>query len=202
MKKIASPKKITAQNYTENAIAYSDLNETSFVIALEDGSKLGVEWGGNKKAWGAWRAYWKRIGHKGMVGFMDKNVGTSNFCLTVPTLWPFEFDPEGSTFEKDQQAGNAFLQGYRPPSPKMADAARRAMTVIGYKAGKVVKADWSKAPPDYRVRPDYRPFPKLWEAFQDQPELLEGRSFDALMAASGLLAKYGRNAALEHLKAS
>jgi hypothetical protein len=128
--------KITDQNYTENAMAFSELKESFHVIALEDGNKQGVEWGGDKKAWGAWRSYWKRIGYRGMVSFMDKNVGTSNFCLTVPSRWPYEFDPEGSTFERDQQAGNAFLHGYRPPSPQKAEAAKRAMTVAAYRRSK------------------------------------------------------------------
>jgi len=37
----------------------------------------------------------------------------------------------------------------------------------------------------------FKPFPKLWEAFQDESKLLEGQSFDKLFDASKALAMHG-----------
>jgi hypothetical protein len=46
----------------------------------------------------------------------------------------------------------------------------------------------------------YEPFPKLWEAFRDEPELLRSKRFDQLFDASKALAMIGKDAARTILK--
>lgn len=44
-------------------------------------------------------------------------------------------------------------------------------------------------------RPEFRPFPRLWEAFEDEPGLLKNRPFNTLFDASRQLAMHGKEAA-------
>jgi hypothetical protein len=124
---------ITGENFTEVAKAFLVSRKAGAVIALAEGKKGGTEFTAQVGPWGAWRAYWKRIGFKQMVSWMDRYGSTPNACLTVPTLWPSEFDMVQANVQDDHQAGEAFRRGYRPPSQKMADAAHRAITVASYR---------------------------------------------------------------------
>lgn len=45
----------------------------------------------------------------------------------------------------------------------------------------------------------FRPFPKLWAAFEDEPWLLKGHTFDRLWEASRSLAMFGKDAARDVL---
>lgn len=45
----------------------------------------------------------------------------------------------------------------------------------------------------------YRPFPKLWEAFKDEPWLMKGHAFEVLWEASRSLALLGKDAAQDVL---
>jgi hypothetical protein len=134
---------ITADNYTEVAKAFLATRKSGALIALNPGKKGGTDFEAQVGPWGAWRAYWKRIGFKQMVGWMDRYGPTPNACLTVPTLWPSDFDMAQANVQDDHRAGEAFRRNYRPPSAKMADAALRAITVANYR----------KAPPPQRAVP-------------------------------------------------
>lgn len=134
---------ITAETYSETAQAFLKARRDAkkpagAVIALFPGKKGGVEFDAQIGPWGAWRAYWKRIGHKGMVRWMDvaaaAKESAKDFCLTVPMLWPHEFDMETATVQDDHEIAEAFRRNYRPPKVHLADAAQRAATVAAYKA--------------------------------------------------------------------
>ncbi len=47
---------------------------------------------------------------------------------------------------------------------------------------------------------NFKPYPKLWEAFADEPELLKNRTFEALTGASRALAMHGKEAAIAVLR--
>lgn len=51
-------------------------------------------------------------------------------------------------------------------------------------------------PPKYG---EFRPFPKLWEAFASEPDLLQGKTFDQLSDASKALATQGKDRARDIL---
>jgi hypothetical protein len=132
--------KITGENFTEVAKAFLVSRKAGAIIALANGKKGGTEFTAQIGPWGAWRAYWKGVGFKQMVAWMDRYGPTKEACLTVPTLWPHEFDMVQANVQDDHHAGEAFRRGYRPPDPKMADAAQRAITVANYRA-RMHKAD-------------------------------------------------------------
>lgn len=48
-------------------------------------------------------------------------------------------------------------------------------------------------------RTPFRPYPKLWEAFKDEPWLMKGHTFEGLTEASRSLAMFGRDAARDVL---
>lgn len=152
---------ITADTFTETAITLVEVRrkagkEAGAVIALNKGTKGGVDFDPQIGPWGAWRAYWKRMGHKGLVRFMDSCGGNKDFCLTVPMLWPHEFDMEQANVQDDHERAEAFRRNYRPPRLDLADAARRATTVAAY------RASIPKDPPRGRWEPTQEPLkPKL-----------------------------------------
>lgn len=45
----------------------------------------------------------------------------------------------------------------------------------------------------------FRPFPKLWEAFSEEPWLMKGHTFERLWEASRSLAMFGKEAARDVL---
>jgi hypothetical protein len=87
---------ITAENY----LAYAKAFGRTFLVALANGKYQGVEYSYSAKQWGAWLAFFKRIGLK--HGFMDRRE-----FWQVPAEWPHEFDPL-SSIQGDYEAGQAF----------------------------------------------------------------------------------------------
>ena len=139
---------ITATNYSESAVALMETRNQGFSVALEKTKHMGEEFEAEPRRWGAWRAYFASIGYRNMVRFMDYR-GADNKPITVPTLWPNEFDSR-ATVQGDNEAGQRFMRGYRPPRQDYADAVRRAATVAAYRAGfKVVSNTAEDACPGF-----------------------------------------------------
>lgn len=165
-----------------------------FVLGLAEGECQGVKIPFTPRQWGAWRAYFRERGIK--TAFMDakakataeNKLAVNPHCWTVPTEWPHEFDTE-ATVQGDHEAGNWFMRNWRPPNPVMADAAQRAITAA--------KARRSFEQAGHRPGREqaFRPFPKLWEAFADEPGILQGHRFEVYSEASRRLATMGKEAA-------
>lgn len=130
---------ITAETFTEAAKTFMDVRrkagkDAGAVICLNK-SKRGADIHEPQVGpWGAWRAYWKRLNYGRMVRFMDARCNDKDFVLTVPMLWPHEFDMEQTTVQQDHEAAEAFRRNYRPPRLDLADAVQRAATVAAWRA--------------------------------------------------------------------
>jgi hypothetical protein len=99
---------VTATNFTAKARefmrAHADPDgKWGFMVARDDITlKNGHHLPATSHEWGAWRAYFRRLGKYLTVKYMD-SVGFD----MVPAQWPHEFDAS-STAEIDFAAGNAF----------------------------------------------------------------------------------------------
>jgi hypothetical protein len=130
--------------------------------------------------WGAWLAYLKRIGYR--TAFMQ-----SRDFYTVPAEWPHLFDAEAQ-IGADHTAGEDYL------------AARRRENNTTFDTQRVIKNPHSIAVPFHSISHNpYQPFPRLWEAFADTPEILDCRSFATLAEASKRLAMRDKRAAEDYL---
>lgn len=84
--------------------------------------------------------------------------------------------------------------------PTIADLKAYADAVLEMRARQVRYAGLQdRRPASAPVRKPFRPFPKLWEAFADEPEIIaqldKARSFDFLFDASRIFAMRGKDAA-------
>lgn len=122
-----------AENYLKAAKAFVLAREGGFLIALAPGKKQGAEFAASVRQWGAWRAYFKTIGHRQMVRFMDWWGTEKNACLTVPAEWPHLFDA-AATVQGDHEAGERFARNHRPERIDIANQARRMATVAAYRS--------------------------------------------------------------------
>jgi hypothetical protein len=149
------------KQYRMNPEAYLTMGKAwiatkgGFVMGLEEGECQGVKFPQAPRQWGAWRAYYRERGIK--TTFMDakalataaNKLAVNPHCWTVPTEWPHEFDSE-ATVQGDHEAGNWFMRNWRPPDPKLADAAQRAITAAKYKkwATETLRDKLPDVPPD------------------------------------------------------
>jgi len=162
---------VNASNFLKLAQAYVAQNG-GFLLAMRDGENQGVEFTATQRQWGAWRAYFKARGIK--TGWMDAIAQTSvleaarktRICLTVPSAWPHEFDRE-ATVQGDHEAADAFMRHFRPESPRLADAARRAVTVAAYRKWKTDKP-----------RETWKPEPETRQSGVDLDALMAGYEKD------------------------
>jgi hypothetical protein len=95
---------VTSDNYLDIAKAFLSTYGGA-VVAIKDGKMTAYEYSASPKQWGAWRAYFKA--RKLSVAFMDER-GRDGKCITVPALWPHEFDADASV-QDDYRAGEWFV---------------------------------------------------------------------------------------------
>lgn len=175
---------VTGKNYAELGRAFIARNPDKTSVVIQRSSAQRDEAGKPYRAtadglrrWGAWHAYLRGIGYS--TAFMERQD-----YFTVPAPWPSDFDAQ-QTYLGDYEVGDRYLEERRHRAE--AEADRRAE----------IKAALADPPPPGPAL--YRPYPRLWEAFADQPEILDGRSFMTLTEASRLLAMAGRASALAYL---
>ena len=115
----------------------------------------------------------------------ENKLTVNPHCFTVPAEWPHMFDAE-ATVQEDHEAGNHFMRNWRPPNPTMADAAQRAITAASARR-------WQEGAP--KAKQKFQPFPKLWEAFADEWQILQGHRFEVYEEASRRLTLDGKDEA-------
>lgn len=114
---------VTGDNFVKKAKNFMALNECGHVVAIRlyPGA---VEFRPQPRQWGAWLAYWQRIGYR------CRGVEARGYA-TVPTEWPHDFDVAAG-MNADDQAGEMFFNRWereRSERRSAADAIQRAATV-------------------------------------------------------------------------
>lgn len=138
MKRTFSPglvSSVTKENWPILAEGFmADRGGVGFPLALARVRNKHGEFDATARQWGAWFFYlkskgiptWRFMRTRSME--VDGTSGEPSAVWTAPAEWPHLFDMD-ATVGDDYEAGDKFIRGYRPPSIKMADRARRILQV-------------------------------------------------------------------------
>lgn len=137
---------ISGENYLAKAIEHmKDNGGTGFVICRRDGAHKDYP-KGTPRQWGAWRAYYRRLGKK--LAFFD-----SRAYHNVPAEWPADFDA-AATVQGDMHAADLWED---------AEVKRRAAERFTWKMDAAArKAAVARAMKNFGRRPHVEP----WDAEQ------------------------------------
>jgi hypothetical protein len=162
---------VTIDNYAKLAQPFIKAEQSRIVsrILSEDGIDT-------RRQWGAWLSYFLRhriTGRQGKTAWAKHGMAWLDEYM-VPAEWPHLFDAD-ETVQGDHKAGNAFVVLTKLDQ-------RSVILVPDENLGFIARQPPKPASPLPQAR--FCPFPKLWEAFCDDPEVLQhldqGLPFDTL----------------------
>lgn len=135
---------VTAENYAELAKPFIEAGMSRMICRLPNPPDT-------RRQWGAWLAYFlkHRIPAR-MMGLIDQ--------IMVPAEWPHMFDAR-ATVQHDNRCGEAFIVNTRPGKRSVILVPD---DVVGFTTRRLSE----------KRREPFRPYPRLWELFADDPEAL------------------------------